>query len=292
MPPTSDHPPRILIASLHTAAALELQQLAERRGFAVRRVYSGLQALEQSFAFAPDVIVLDEALPEMDSLDASRTLRDDNRIGGGIPILLLTARRPSPPEHHVALRAGIWEYVTHPFQQEELAAKLASYVLLRREASRSRNGHTLADASGLYTVHGLALRAQELTLQAFHHAAPLACIALAPVTSDSGKAVELVAKILRDTARRSDAIGRVGPAEFAVVAPGTDGVGAVLLAERVARAVHAARVTDGAGLRAGYDAVANARYTPIEPKNLLGRATSALRAAKAGPATGWIRAFQ
>src|SRR5215470_16699701 len=98
---TRDHEPRILIASPHTAAAAELQQLAERRGFGVRRVYSGLQALEQSFRFAPDLIVLDEALPEADPLDASRTLRDDGRVGGGIPILLLTARRPAPPEHHV-----------------------------------------------------------------------------------------------------------------------------------------------------------------------------------------------
>ena len=288
MSATRDHEPRILIASPHphTAAAAELQQLAERRGFGVRRVYSGLQVLEQGFEFAPDLIALDESLPEVDALDASRSLRDDGRVGGGIPILLLTPRRPTPPEHHVALRAGIWEYLTHPFQAEEVGAKLASYVLLRREARRSRDGHALADASGLYTVHGLALRAQELTLQAFHHAAPLACVALAPAAANGETpAADLVAKVLRDTARRSDAIGRLGPAEFAVVAPGTDGVGAVLLAERVARA---ARV----GLRAGYDAVSNARYTPIEPKNLLGRATSALRAARTGPATGWIRAFE
>jgi len=67
----------------------------------------------------------------------------------------------------------------------------------------------------------------------------------------------------------------------------------VLLAERVARAVQAATRDGGLpALRAGYDAVTNARYTPIEPKNLLGRATSALRVAKTDAASGWIRAFQ
>ena len=72
-----------------------------------------------------------------------------------------------------------------------------------------------------------------------------------------------------------------------MVAPGTDRTGAVLLAQRVARAV-----PEG-GLRAGYDAVSNVRYTPIEPKNLLGRATSALRVAKTdGEGSSWIRAFQ
>jgi len=45
------------------------------------------------------------------------------------------------------------------------------------------------------------------------------------------------------------------------------------------------------GLRAGYDAVSNARYTPIEPKNLLARATTALRAAKGQGGPNWIPGF-
>src|SRR5947207_1848986 len=119
---------------------------------------------------------------------------------------------------------------------------------------------------------------------------PLACVALAPVTTagQNAVAVDLLADVLRGTARRSDAIGRVGPEEFAVIAPGTDRAGAVLLAERLARGV---KTLAGAtpGLRAGYDAVGNARYTPIEPKNLLSRATTALRAAKGQGAPNWIQ---
>jgi len=102
--------------------------------------------------------------------------------------------------------------------------------------------------------------------------------------------VDLLADVLRGTARRSDAIGRVGPEEFAVIAPGTDRAGAVLLAERLARGV---KTLAGAtpGLCAGYDAVGNARYTPIEPKNLLSRATTALRAAKGQGGPNWIQGF-
>src|SRR5207247_1716614 len=89
----------------------------------------------------------------------------------------------------------------------------------------------------------------------------------------------------------SCATGRIGPAEFAAVAPGTDGVGAVMLAQRVARAMRAASGDQTPPLRAGYDAVGNTRYTPVEPKNLLARAASALRLAKSEAATNWIRAF-
>ncbi len=283
MPEAPTQQPRVLIVSHHADAALELEQVAVRRGYAVRRANTGVQALEQAFDRAvgagPDLILLDDSLPDIDPLDASRALRDDPRLGSSVPILLVSAGMPTTAEHHAALRAGIWEYVAHPFHAEEVGEKLDGYLRWKLEAARARHGDDLADVTGLYTLRGLALRAQELTLQAFHHAASLACVALAGVDG------ELLAGVLRAGGRRSDAIGRVGPGEFAVVAPGTDRAGAVGLAERVARAVP--------GLRAGYDAVTNARYTPIEPKNLLGRATSALRVAKTdGGGAGWIRAFQ
>ena len=186
----------------------------------------------------------------------------------------------------------------HPFHAEEIGAKLDSYVRLKLDSDRARRDTSVADATGFYTVRGLALRAQELTLQAFHHAEPLACVAIAPVTADgqNADALDLLADVLRATGRRSDAIGRVGPGEFAVIAPGTDRTGAVLLAERLARGVTAAARQDGGtpapGLRAGYDAVGNARYTPIEPKNLLSRATTALRAAKGQGGPNWIEGFR
>src|SRR5213595_1840471 len=242
MPPTRTRPPQLLIASHNHGAGSELLQLAERRGYAVRRAHSGAQALEQAHAAPPDLVVLDESLTDMDAFAATRALRDDDHVGPGTPLLLLSAQRPSSPQHHTALRAGVWEFLRHPFNAEEVAAKLDTYVLLKLDGDRARRETSIADAAGFYTVRGLALRAQELTLQAFHHAQPLACVALAPITTDgqNAAAVRLLGRALRATARRSDAIGRVGPGEFAVIAPGTDRAGAVLLAQRLARAVYTA----------------------------------------------------
>src|SRR6266850_1769085 len=260
--PPRTRPPQLLVASYNHGPGLELLQLAERRGYTVRRAHTGAQAIEQAHAVPPDLVVLDESLTDMDAFAASRALRDDPHVGPGTPLLVVSALRPSSPQHHAALSAGVWEFLRHPFQVEEIAAKLDTYVLLKLDSDRARRDTSVADASGFYTVRGLALRAQELTLQAFHHAQPLACVALAPVTFDghNAGAVDLVAEVLRATGRRSDAIGRVGPGEFAVIAPGTDRAGAVVLAERVARAVSSAPGESGPGLRAGYDAVGNARY--------------------------------
>src|SRR5467141_1198056 len=259
MPPNRTRPPQLLIATNNHGAGPELLALAERRGYMVRRAHTRAQALEQAHAAPPDIMVLDESLTDMDAFAACRALRDDPHVGPGTPLLLITTQRPSSPQHHAALRAGVWEFLRHPFNAEEIGAKLDTYVLLKLDSDRARRDTSVADASGFYTVRGLALRAQELTLQAFHHAQPLACVALAPVTFDghNAGAVDLVAEVLRATGRRSDAIGRVGPGEFAVIAPGTDRGGAVLLAERVARAVSIASGESAPGLRAGYDAVGN-----------------------------------
>jgi PleD family two-component response regulator len=289
-------PPVFLLASHHSGAGLELQQLAERHGYTVVRTFTGTQTLERARSTSPDLVILDTSLPDLETYDLSRALRDDPAVGPSTPILLVTPNRPPAKEHRAALRAGVWEFLPQPLNAEEVAAKLRAYVVLKLNADRARLGNTVQDEGGLYTVRGLALRAQELVLQAFHHDAALACVAVAPVGDDARQvgAVDLLDRVLRASGRRSDAIGRLGPGEFAVVAPGTDAAGAVLLAHRIARAVGAA-APGGAGtaplLRAGYDAVGNTRYTPIEPKNLLARATSALRAAKAAAAANWIRPF-
>src|SRR6266571_6269871 len=249
MPATRTRPPQLLIASHNPGAGAELLQVAARRGYAVRRAHSGAQALEQAHATPPDLVVLDESLTDMNAFAATRALRDDADVGPGTPLLVICSQRPSSPQHHAALRAGVWEFLRHPFNAEEIGAKLDTYVLLKLDSDRARRDTSVADASGFYTVRGLALRAHELTLQAFHHAQPLACVALAPVTVDgqNGDAVDLLGRVLRATGRRSDAIGRVGPGEFAVIAPGTDRAGAVLLAERLARAVTALRAAKGLG---------------------------------------------
>ncbi len=294
MPDTPPHAPRLLIASHHAEAGLALKELGEKNGYTVLRCFTATQALERARTTRPDVIALDDSLLDADPLETSRALRDDPLVGASTPILLVTARHAATPEHQRALRAGVWEFLPYPFNADEAAARLHTYLLLRFETERARAAEAVQDDAGLYTTRGLALRAQELTLQAFHHSAALACVALASIPTsdrDGTAGVQLLARVLRASGRRSDAIGRIGPGEFAVVAPGTDGVGAVMLAQRVARAMRAASGDQTPPLRAGYDAVGNTRYTPVEPKNLLARAASALRLAKSEAATNWIRAF-
>src|SRR5207244_13369045 len=95
-----------------------------------------------------------------------------------------------------------------------------------------------------------------------------------------------VARLVRATARHSDAVGRVGLTEFAVIAPGANRIGARRLAQRLQGAAHASGNGGGTGevavgLRAGYDALRQLRTAAIEPRRLLGRAARALEMARA-----------
>src|SRR5438445_859167 len=98
MPPTRTRPPQLLIASHNHGAGAELLQLAERRGYALRRAHSGAQALERAHAAPPDLVVRDESLTDMDAFAATRALPDHADVGPGTPLLVTAAHRPASPQ--------------------------------------------------------------------------------------------------------------------------------------------------------------------------------------------------
>lgn len=296
-------PPRILIASDQNAGIRDLESLLSSRGYFVLRVFAGAPVLERAQAVHPHVILLDAKLADRDSLDLSRALRDDPLVGMNTPILLIVTGKPKLTDHLAALRAGIWELIQHPLDLNGLLLNLDTYILATVEAERAARGALVDDVTGLYTAQGLARRARQLILQASRHNTAAACVVFTPeLAGEPGPTgpgsdatadlVRRVGRVMKATGRRSDAIGRVGPTELAVVAPGTDAGGALNLAVRFREAVQAGGAGEpgarpGFALRAGYDAVGNVRYTPIESQQLLARAARALQLAKAEGK--WIR---
>lgn len=298
------HPPLVLIANGQELHTRSLESILGPHGYAVLRAYTGKQALERAHRAQPDIIIVDADLPDMDGLEVCRALRDNPRISASTPILVTSASHPNRQQRLDALRAGAWDYLTSPLDGEELQLRLDAYVRAKFDADRAREEGLLDELTGLYNIRGLARRARELGSQAFRNSTPFACVVFAPHV-ESGEmewteaeaavtaAAERLAKALRESGRVSDAIGRLGPSEFAVIAQGTDAEGAVKLAERLARAI------EGAGegstkfrMRAGYDAVSNYHEAPIEPADMMVRATIAMRTSQTESDGGWIRPFE
>jgi DNA-binding response OmpR family regulator len=103
---------------------LERSLIAE--GFAVQAVADGGAALAAVERSAPDLVVLDVAMPGMDGLAVCRRLRDK---GFGRPVLMLTAR-DAVADRVAGLEVGADDYLVKPFATEELVARLRA--LMRR----------------------------------------------------------------------------------------------------------------------------------------------------------------
>ena len=95
-------------------------------GFEARTAPDGGAALAAIEESAPDVLVLDVAMPGLDGLDVARRVRSK---GLTFPILLLTAR-DAVAERVAGLDAGADDYLVKPFAPEELLARIRA--LLRR----------------------------------------------------------------------------------------------------------------------------------------------------------------
>ena len=301
------HPPLVVIANSQEWHTRSLESVLGPHGYAVLRAYTGRQALERAWSSQPDLIIVDTDLSDIDGFEVVRQLRSDARISDATPILMTSAGHPSRQKRLSALKAGAWDFLGSVVDAEELPLRLDAYVRAKFDADRAREESLLDQLTGLYNIRGLARRARELGSQAFRHEEPFACIVFSPVLESGmdatpeteaavAAAVERLGRLLRETGRVSDAIGRLGPTEFAVIATGTDPDGAVHLAERLQKAVQIGLTesADGPRLRmaAGFDAVSNYREAPIEPSDMLVRATMAMRMSRSDTAGNWIRPYQ
>ena len=103
-------------------------------GYEVTVTGDGGGALAEAERTAPDVIVLDVAMPGLDGLSVARRLRGK---GDFTPILMLTAR-DAVPDRVAGLEAGADDYLVKPFAVQELVARLRA--LARRASDPAAGG--------------------------------------------------------------------------------------------------------------------------------------------------------
>lgn len=284
---TRNHTPIVLIAASRQQS---LAGLLEEKRYAAIEVRTAALAIDWARARRPDAVILDADLPDMSGSDVCRVLQGEPGIAEQVPILILAREQPTPVQRVDALRAGAWDILWQQDDQQELTLKLQTY-LRARQYSHALTGEAVDGMTVLYDRSGLARRARELgALMTRRHGA-LAAI----VFRLEGGPLPHIGCIVSRAARLSDVVGTLGPAEYAVLAPGTDSVGALSLARRAATILQDAFTANSRHttleLSIGYDAVDNLTYTPIDPAALIARASSGSRSGAAEPETPWIRRF-
>ncbi len=119
-----------------------LQRSLTDLGHTVQATGTALEALRRVAAEAPDVIVLDLGLPDLDGADALRMLRGMTET----PIIIATAR-DDEGEIVRLLRAGADDYMIKPFSSAHLDARVTT--VLRRTGRASRVEPVVIEAAGL-----------------------------------------------------------------------------------------------------------------------------------------------
>ena len=123
----TDRPSRVLVVDDEENITFLLDSALRHFGHDVRVAADGREALRQVAQFAPDVVLLDVMLPDLDGFEIVRRMR---REGANVPVLFLTAR-DGVEDKVRGLTLGGDDYVTKPFSLEEVMARIQ--VILRRQ---------------------------------------------------------------------------------------------------------------------------------------------------------------
>ncbi len=297
--PHPEGPPSVLIANPGEWSARALESVLSAAGYSITQISTSAEVRAAVRRRTPELIFLSTRLHDGSGIDLTAALREDPGCGPGVPIIVTSDERMSRGARLAALEAGAWLTLTYPFDAEELIAQLSAYAPARRSITQIEEASLVDPNTKLYSRQGLEQRARELHAQAGRHREPLACVIFTPVPTQGAvaltEAVSLWGRALKAAGRQSDAIGRYGEAEFAVLAPNTNVDGVLTMARRLAAVLRSSSTVKGERrfeVQAGYDALDDITRRPTQAEELLQHAALALAGARSDDSGDWIRRYE
>lgn len=125
-----DEDPVIMVVDDSKTSLCYLETILKKNSYSVKTVMSGEEALEKLTDINPDLILLDIIMPGMDGYEVCRRVKN-SKEHSHIPIIFLTSR--SKPEDIVkGFKTGAVDYVTKPFNDAELLARIETHLELKR----------------------------------------------------------------------------------------------------------------------------------------------------------------
>jgi DNA-binding response OmpR family regulator len=123
-------PSIILIVDDQPTNLKMLFSFLQESGFKVLVAKTGESALKKLQKVSPDLILLDVMMPGIDGFETCRRLKASAETKD-IPVMFMTALSESMDKIK-GLRAGAVDYITKPFQQEEVLARIENQIKLRK----------------------------------------------------------------------------------------------------------------------------------------------------------------
>jgi signal transduction histidine kinase len=123
--------PNVIVVDDTPANLQLLTGMLKERGYKVRPVPSGKLALQAAKNDPPDLILLDIMMPEMDGYEVCERLKADEKLRE-IPVIFISALNETMDKVR-AFGVGGVDYVTKPFQFEEVNARVSTHLKLQRQ---------------------------------------------------------------------------------------------------------------------------------------------------------------
>ncbi|MDY6940485.1 MAG: hybrid sensor histidine kinase/response regulator [Cyanobacteriota bacterium] len=140
-PPNSSAPVADILIVDDTPNNLRLlSQMLSENGYKVRKAPNGRWALQAVEIVAPDLILLDIRMPEMDGYEVCRRLKASSHAGD-IPVIFISALDDASDKVH-AFEVGGVDYITKPFQVQEVLARVSNHLNIQRLQQQLKTQNT------------------------------------------------------------------------------------------------------------------------------------------------------
>ncbi|MGE0037116.1 MAG: adenylate/guanylate cyclase domain-containing protein [Xanthobacteraceae bacterium] len=122
-------PPRILVVDDNPTNVEILRVRLTAQGYEVVTAADGEAALVQARALDPDLVLLDVMMPKLDGISVLKELKQDAKLKF-VPVIMVTAKA-DPRDMVAGLEAGGDDYLTKPFEQAALVARVRSLLRIK-----------------------------------------------------------------------------------------------------------------------------------------------------------------
>ena len=223
----------------------QLEARLRPEGLTVMSEMDGERGIERALAEEPDLILLDVGLPDLDGFEVCRQLKEQPQTRD-IPIIVLTGTTDTDSKVR-GLDLGTVDYVTKPFDQVELCARVRAALRTKRPQDILEQQSFLCGLTGLWNRAYLDQRLESELNMAVRYGRAL-CLVMVDVdrfkrVNDThghlfgDMVLQGVSDALRAFARRSDIVARYGGEEFGILLTGTDLEAGLCVAERLRSSV-------------------------------------------------------
>lgn len=241
---------RVLVADDDRSSREQLAALLRADGHTVELCEDGTEALARIAHGGIDLVLLDVMMPKLSGTETCRLIK--GMAGGAfLPIILVTSRNDSASRAE-GLRLGADDYVGKPFDPDELSARVAGMLRIRRlmgnlaeDRERLLKRAVHDELTGLPNKRHFESRLTEERKRAERHHEPFGCVLIdiegattlrtERSASFFDRLVVRAANALKRSVREGDVVARHADAVFAALLPHTHFAGAIAASDRILR---------------------------------------------------------